>query len=211
MPQPAAFSQPKLVAVPLSLPQRMFDALADRARVMNVKPAEYVRRLVDAAYAARIGQERAEEPLDRDLDRQVRAIFLMADAEPEYIATALGLPRARVEKIIAGWKQAGSSLASRDEPAAAPPVPPAPRATAAADDGRGSGEPAPSADVQSDRGAGAAKSKSRAWTDADRLLLKELWAEGLGIAEIAARLGREAAAVQQYASGHRGLCPKRRG
>lgn len=50
----------------------------------------------------------------------------------------------------------------------------------------------------------------RAWTEAERARLAELWAQGMEVKEIAAALGRSPQALGVYASTHRDLCPNRR-
>ncbi|MEP4538487.1 MAG: hypothetical protein ABJ021_15055 [Nitratireductor sp.] len=168
----------------------VYAGLEQRGRTMGLAPGKYAQRLFEAAYAARCLAERGEASGDAALDRHVRQVFLLADCEPEFIAGALAMPQARVERILAGWKIAAKS----------PPQPPA------EEDGAATAKPAASAPVR-----GLAKTvTSTRWTDQDRLMLKDMWAQGRTVPEIAAALGRAETAVQQYASSHRGLCPKRR-
>lgn len=96
--------QPKLVPVSFDVSPKVFAGLAERAKQTNVRPAEYARRLFEAAYAARIAGERGEESGDAALDRQVKATFLLADCEPEFIAENLGTTTATVERILEGWR-----------------------------------------------------------------------------------------------------------
>lgn len=66
----------------------------------------YANLLFEAAFAARIGQERSAAPLDRELDEQVKLVFCMAGTAPvAAIATALGVPGERVARILDGWKE----------------------------------------------------------------------------------------------------------
>lgn len=174
---------PALRQVSFPVHLKVYDTMAQRAAVMNVRPAEYARRLFEAAYAVRCAQEKGERHDDGELDMHVRLVFLMADCELDFIAEALGIGEATVARILEGWRIAAGEI---ERPAAVPP-------------------PAPSA-----KPAPAKGGKLPRWTDEDRRTLKQMWAAGKEVAEIAAVLGRAATAVQQYAISHRDLCPKRR-
>ena len=165
---------PAMRPVSFEVPQKVYDTMAQRAGVMNVRAAEYARRLFEAAYAVRE---------DRELDEKVRLVFLMADCETDYIAEALGIGEGLVARIIQGWRIVAAEI---ERPVAVPP-------------------PAPSAKANPAKGG-----KLPRWSDEERQTLREMWAAGKEVPEIAAVLGRPATAVQQYAGTHRDLCPKRR-
>lgn len=95
----------QLQQVSFSVPAIVWANVERRARPLNIRPAEYARRLFEAAYAARIAGEKGETSGDAALDEQVRGVFLLADCEPEFIAESLGLPLERVKRILEGWRQ----------------------------------------------------------------------------------------------------------
>lgn len=92
----------------------VYAGLEQRGRTMGLAPGKYAQRLFEAAYAARCLAERGEESGDAALDRHVRQVFLLADCEPEFIADALAMPQARVERILAGWKRHFSTASATD-------------------------------------------------------------------------------------------------
>jgi hypothetical protein len=93
------------VQMQLTIEDAQYKALSARAKIMGIRATDYARRLFDAAYAARIGFERKMAVTDAELDEQVRAAFCMSgEADAAAIAKALGVPRARVEWILAGWR-----------------------------------------------------------------------------------------------------------
>lgn len=200
MPAPAfgtqAIGGPVSRPISFSVHPLVYRNVERRAGDVGVRPAEYARRLFEAAYAVRCAQEKDERHEDAELDMQVRLAFVMADAEPEFIAAAIGATEATVARILDGWRRWFAEGAPRRAPAGQPPARDAPEGGAAA---------APAA------AAKPASAKYQRWSDQDILTLKEMWAAGKEAAEIAAALGRTAATVQAYASTHRGLCPRRRG
>ena len=99
-----SFQQQATVPVSYSVPKTMFDAIEKRAKTMNIRAAEYIRRLSEAGWLARVKNERGEEPEDAALDRQVKQVFLLADCEADYIAEALQLPIERVNRILEAWR-----------------------------------------------------------------------------------------------------------
>src|SRR5690606_27518025 len=98
------------VPLTLSLARGVYQRLEERARAFGYRPTQYAQLLFEAAYAARVAREKGEEPPDAALDRCVTLTFLLAEAEPEGIASALGVPQALVERILAAWRRAGESL-----------------------------------------------------------------------------------------------------
>lgn len=163
--------------------------LARRAAPMNIRPSEYARRLFEAAYAARIAQERGEDCGDPALERQVRDVFLLADCEPDFIAEALGLPVERVRRILDGWRQV----------AIEPRTPPAANPAAAA--GVTATPPPPPA---------IRKVRSDGYTTEQVSVIAAMWREGKEVKDIAAAIGRPAPGLSNWAGRHRDICPKRR-
>jgi hypothetical protein len=159
--------------------------LAKRAAPLNIRTSEYARRLFDAAYHARVLQERGEPAMDAELDEQVRKVFLLADCEPEFIAEAIGLPLPRVQTILDGWRTVAREIADGTRPAAAPApsTPPSPASPPAAP-AQGGGYPVET--------------------------IRTLWAEGKGVREIAGAIGKTEGAMSVWASKNRDVCPKRR-
>lgn len=79
--------------------------VAARADKLGMAPTTYAKLLFEAGYAARIGQERSEDPADAELDEQVRLVFAPAgQADTAAIARATGVPEPRVVKILEGWR-----------------------------------------------------------------------------------------------------------
>lgn len=176
--------QTNTVPVSLNLDRRMFTGIEKRAGELNTRPSEYVRQLLEAAYAARIGFERGEESFDQDLDRQVRQVFLIAECEPEFIAATVGIPEDRVKRIIAAWRKAGPDI-DRPRPAA-PVLAPAPAAPVLLGGGR------------------------LGWSAEHVETTRRMWAEGKTAAEIGRAVGRQSGSVHMWSSKNRDICPKRR-
>ncbi|RUV57637.1 MULTISPECIES: hypothetical protein [unclassified Mesorhizobium] len=181
-----------LQQISFAVPAIVFTNLAKRAAPLNIRPAEYARRLFEAAYAARIAGERGQQTEDGALDTQVRQVFLLADCEPEFIAEALQLPVERVKRMLEGWRQVAREVF---EPKPGPIVllgPPAPAAEPA---------PMPSADTPTKTGA----------MDAGEIaVVRNLWREGKTVAAIAEMLGRTPKSVANFAMRNRDVCPVRR-
>ncbi len=115
----------QLTQISFSVPAIVVQNLIKRSGPLNIRASEYARRLFEAAYSARIAQERGGESGDPELDRAVRDVFLLADCEPEYIAEAISAPVEWVQKILEGWRRtAGGMLQTR------PPAKPAPETPA---------------------------------------------------------------------------------
>lgn len=169
--------------ISFSVSSTVYNAMAKRAGPLNVRPAEYARRLFEAAWAARVAGERGVPTEDRALDHQVQQVFLLADCEPEYIAEALKLPIERVTRILDGWRQVARELVeppAQEKPAETPPP--------------------------SD---GAAEPRGR-MTAEEIAVLRNLWREGKPIPVIAATLERTPKAIEQFAARNRDICPARR-
>jgi hypothetical protein len=121
------FGRVKVETISFDVPALVYGAVEKRAKPMNVRVAEYARRLFEAAWAARVADERGQGSDDLALDRQVKQVFLMSDCEPDAIATALGIPEGRVRRIIEAWRNRPAW--ERFEPPKVPvgtPPPPAP-------------------------------------------------------------------------------------
>lgn len=175
--------------ITLLLPEPMVARMEERARIMGRRLTDYVRLLLDAAYAARCAHEKGEASYDRDLDRQVRLVFLLSDCEPDFIAETLGLPKARVKAIVEGWKSEAGEMAAKPAllaPAPAPDKLDAPREKAVRS---GGGE--------------ALFRKSHGE------MIAKLWAEGSRAAEIGVAIGSDADRVRKFAERNRDLCPAR--
>jgi hypothetical protein len=184
--------------ISFAIPGVQFEALRKRAGVLNIRPAEYAKRLFDAAYFVRVMNEKGEPVEDAELDRQVRQVFLLADCEPEYIAEAIGMPVKRAQRILDGWRQAARDL-----------VDPAPRVTGP--------EKAPVMVISDplpppSPGAGTARDprSERAWPAAMVETVRVMWAEGRPATEIAAVIGKKRGAIEMWVSKNRDVCPKRR-
>lgn len=119
------------VTVSLQISKAMFAGIERRAAAMNTRPAEYVRRLVDAAYLARIADEKDMPSDDDALDAAVAAVFRHAgDPDPASIAIVTGFPSGLVQRVLEGLRiasrgysapsGAGPSGGARDD--ARPPV-----------------------------------------------------------------------------------------
>ncbi|MGB3834437.1 MAG: hypothetical protein WA975_21535 [Mesorhizobium sp.] len=155
-------------------------------------------------------------PTDTDLAADLRRYATVSGAEPADLA---------LQMLMAGWKarrwldreqiDGGSDLDRHVrlvlllgdcEPefiAAATGVPPQLVERILAAWSRACSEPAPTPKPDKRRSL-------RAWTEAERARLAELWAQGMEVKEIAAALGRSPGALGVYVSAHRDLCPNRR-
>jgi hypothetical protein len=87
--------------------EALYQRLASRASAMNMPTSKYARLIFDAAYAARIGQEKQIPASDRDLDETVKLVFACAGhGSSAMTAKALGISEALVERIKEGWSTA---------------------------------------------------------------------------------------------------------
>lgn len=173
-----------LTQISFSVPSIVAQNLVKRAGPLNIRATEYARRLFEAAYSARIAQERGETTADAVLDRAVRDVFLLADCEPEYIAEAISAPVEWVRKILEGWRRTAGGMAQ-----ARPPAKPAPETPA---------QPVPP------------PAGSKAWPPETVEKATALWAEGKTCSEIGAAIGKKEGAVSVFMSKNRSLFPKRK-
>lgn len=123
------------VALTVRVSPAMHAGLQERAREIGAMTTEaYASLLVEAAYAARIGQETGMPCGDDELDTAVRLALACAGvAEPDEIAAFLGLPESLVRRILDGWRRAETQTRPAKAPAAAKSpsaAPPAPKRTA---------------------------------------------------------------------------------
>lgn len=179
-----------LQQISFSVPATTYAALQKRAMPMNLRPAEYARRLFEAAWAARVMAEKGEASGDRDLDRQVRQVFLLADCEPEFIAEALGLPRPTVAKILAGWRQVAGEIAAGGGNASV-------------------GSRQTAVEVKALPAALPAPEKTQKVGGYPVETIRAMWAEGRSTKEIAAAIGRTEGALSMWMTKNRDVCPKR--
>lgn len=182
-------------SISFAVDDRIYANLEKRAAPMGLRPAEYARRLFEAAYLARAAAERGEAFDDAQLDRQVRQAFLLADCEPAFIAEAVGCTAARAERIVAGWRKY-----FEDAPAAPALAPPEER------------RDAPAAGVADRAGSGPKPRDPRsvkAWPEEMVARMQVLWAEGRTLREIGAAVGKTSGNVSVFTSKNRDMFPRR--
>ncbi|MBN9078241.1 MAG: hypothetical protein BGN87_06485 [Rhizobiales bacterium 65-79] len=98
---------PSLHQIAFSIEEALYRRLEARASAMNMPTSKYARLLFDAAYAARIGQEKEIPASDRDLDETVKLVFACAGhGSNTMTARALGISESLVERIKEGWQTA---------------------------------------------------------------------------------------------------------
>lgn len=96
------------ISVTLKVLPRMHQRMHDMGRALGYTGTQYAELLLNAAFAARVGHERGEEPTDRELDEQVRLVFACAgQGSTAAIAKATGVPEHRVVRILEGWREEG--------------------------------------------------------------------------------------------------------
>lgn len=108
----------KMVPLSLQIPAVAMATLEKAAEKKGFKPSHYAQMLFDAAFAVRVGIDKRQTPLDRELDEQVRLVFAHAgQGTPSAIARALGMPADRVERILAAWEHvAGGKVEPIEDP-----------------------------------------------------------------------------------------------
>lgn len=134
------------VTLQLPVSAAMYHAMHERARQLgHGRAANYAGLLLNAAFNARIGHERGEPSSDRELDEQVKLVFAHAgQGRAEAIGRAIGVPAARVERILEGLKLHFASRAASPPAAAGAPAAQAKPARA-----KGGGGPVELTDAQS--------------------------------------------------------------
>ena len=89
----------------IAVSPKVFDAVTKRAREQGLSPTAFAKLLFEAAFAARIGQERGLPADDAELDEQVRLVFACAgQADIAAIARATGVKPALADKILKAWR-----------------------------------------------------------------------------------------------------------
>ncbi|MER9056460.1 hypothetical protein [Mesorhizobium sp. M0910] len=89
---------------------KVYEAVTKRARSQGMSPTGYAKLLFDAAFAARIGQERGDPASDAELDRQVTLVFACAgQGDAEAISTATGVRLSLVTMILRAWRKQGGA------------------------------------------------------------------------------------------------------
>ena len=102
----------KMVTLTLQIPAVAMATLEKAAEKKGFKPSHYAQMLFDAAFAVRVGIDKRQTPLDRELDEQVRLVFAHAgQGTPAAIGRAIGMPADRVERILAAWQHAAGGKA----------------------------------------------------------------------------------------------------
>jgi len=105
---------PVPVTLTVQLLPKGYARLQEMAKAKNYSANKYAQLLFDAAFSARVGQERDAPASDAELDEQVRLVFACCgDAEPAAIAKATGIPIARVEHVLLGLRQVGKGKTKR--------------------------------------------------------------------------------------------------
>jgi hypothetical protein len=84
---------------------KVHEAVGKRAREQGLTPTAFAKLLFEAAFAARVGQERGLPVDDAELDEQVRLVFACAgQADVAAIARATGVKPSLAEKILKAWR-----------------------------------------------------------------------------------------------------------
>lgn len=104
------------ISITIKVPPRGHQRLHEMAKAKGYRAAAYAQMLFEAAFAARIGQERGAPVSDTELDEQVRAVLCLAGQfDVPAIARALGLSEALVSKILDGWRSARRKTSNRKD------------------------------------------------------------------------------------------------
>jgi hypothetical protein len=177
------------LTIPVS--PKVYSALRERADRHELKPWQYAQRLFDAAWLARVTAERGEEQPDAELDAQVKQVFLLADCDAGDVAAQLGIPEARVARILEGWRQSAAQIAAGEIIA-----PPAAR------------QEASQAPTKGEEGYRDPRSE-KAWPAASIETARRMWAEGKAGSAIAAALGKTTGSVSVFITKNRALFPYR--
>lgn len=92
------------VNLTIQVSQTAYKRLSESASAQGYKPSGYARLLFEAAFAARVGQERGTPVDDAELDEQVRLVFALAgQASVAAISKATGVAEGLVEQILDGF------------------------------------------------------------------------------------------------------------
>lgn len=89
------------ISITIRVPPRAHQRLHEMAKPRGYTTTAYAQMLFDAAFAARVGQQRNDPISDAELDEQVRLVFACAgQGNTAAIAKATGVPEARVTRIL---------------------------------------------------------------------------------------------------------------
>jgi len=89
------------ITVSLRVPPKVYQRLHEFAKARGYTATAYAHLLFEAAFAARVGQERGDPITDAELDEQVRLVFACAgQGDTSAISKATGLPEPRVMRIL---------------------------------------------------------------------------------------------------------------
>lgn len=183
--------------ITITIDKAMLAGMESRARSMNVRTAEYVRRLVDAAYMARVGMEKQLPATDAELDEAVRAIFVLSgECSPKAISRATGFPVEMVARVLQGFKIASRMPAAPQEQAATPAAPPAPEAK-------------PQEEAAAPHKPAMRKGGIPPWSKETIETVRTMWAAGDKMKTIATAIGKTEGALSVFASKNRDVCPPR--
>jgi hypothetical protein len=180
------------VPVSFTLDGGMYAGIEQRAKTMGKKPADYVRSLCEAAYAARVGREKNTPAGDHELDQAVRAVFCLAgEFSTATIAKATGFSENLVRDILAGFKIVNRPDLAAERPKALP-APDRP----------------PAAVDKTVRASDRAEVRS-VFTLDQQALIASMWSEGHKAAAIGAAVNADADQIRAFAQAHRDLCEAR--
>jgi hypothetical protein len=185
-----SFNEVKRVPVTVSIDAAMYAGLERRAKTMGDRPGDYVRKLVEAAYLARVGAERRWPSTDHELDQAVRAVFCLAgEFDTRVISRVTGFSQELVDNALRGSRtvaaeRRGAKVLALPAPERRPP--PADRTLRVRDANR------------------------HAFSPADRMTIARMWGEGASAAEIGAAVNTDADRIRIFAGNHRDLCPARK-
>lgn len=99
------------VQINIRIPGPAYDSLTRSAKARGYSATGYATLLFEAAFAARVGQERGNPASDTELDEQVRLVFALAgQADVGAISKATGIKVQTVERILDGWSAYGKGL-----------------------------------------------------------------------------------------------------
>lgn len=178
------------VPVSFTLDAGMFAGIERRAATMGKKPADYVRSLAEAAYAARVGREKNTPATDRELDEAVRAVFCLAgEFQEKTIAKATGFAEDLVRDVLRGFKTVADEIRERPKALPAPEKQP----------------PALDKTVRSSKHAEARPG----FTPQQQDIIGRMWAEGCKAAEIGEAVGGDADQIRAFAQANRDVCAAR--
>lgn len=96
----------KLVGISLNVPVKAKQTLDRQAAQRGLASSMWIGQVFDVGFAAICARERSMPISDGDLDAIVGATLLLTakDWNAERIAAGLGVPKATIERVLAGWK-----------------------------------------------------------------------------------------------------------